>query len=419
MNKRIIFITGSTETLGYFSKQMASYMCELGIEVFLWDMERPSDSRDAFEALENKANSILFSFNFIGLCGESQFSYGLHNIWDEYDISKVCVIVDSPVYYYRQLTADIPNLHMVCIDRNHLEYLKKWFPKYSDSIFAPSCGNLPIDDLWYKPGILSSKDNEKVSNIITIKDYENKPLNKRHIDIAFIGNYVTVDSIMPSAQKAAPEYKDFLMSTAQGLINNPEKVLEVELFERLKEEFPDEEDDAYPEAMFHMIFIDLYVRTHFRSNMIKTLVENGYKIHLVGKDWDKLNTTKPENLIYTSKMMTSADCVRVINDSKFSLNIMPWFKDGAHDRIFSSMLARSVCITDSSKYLDECITPWVHYVPFILGNDDDLITNVDRIMADDELAESISENGRELAKNKFTWKNFTDIMLSFINDCVL
>ena len=30
---------------------------------------------------------------------------------------------------------------------------------------------------------------------------------------------------------------------------------------------------------------------------------------------------------------------------------MPWFKDGAHDRIFTAMLQRTVCVTDDSRYL--------------------------------------------------------------------
>ena len=30
---------------------------------------------------------------------------------------------------------------------------------------------------------------------------------------------------------------------------------------------------------------------------------------------------------------------------------MPWFKDGAHDRVFNSILNGTVSVTDTSKYL--------------------------------------------------------------------
>lgn len=409
MNKRYVLITGSTETLGYFSKQIAAFLCERGEEVFVWDMKRPLESVEAFEKLPEKEKSILITFNFVGLCGEGQFACGLHNVWDEYDVNKICIMVDSPIYYFDQLSSHMPRLSLVCIDRNHLEYVKRWYPEYAVS-FIPLHGNLPIDDLWFRPGLLNKKDIGNHSHNIIIKDYEPKRICDRHIDISFIGNFVTVDSIMPAVSKVAPEYADFLYETADELIKNPDKVLEEELFDRLKSQFPDEEEENYPEAMFHMVFIDLFVRTYYRCNMVKVLSESGYKIHLVGKDWDKMETSKPENLIYTSQMMTSADCVTVLNDSKLSLNIMPWFKDGSHDRIFSSMLASCVCVTDSSKYLDEVITPWKDYVPFSLGHDEELVCNVEKVLNDENLAEIISFEGRQLAKSRFTWKEFSDIL---------
>lgn len=32
---------------------------------------------------------------------------------------------------------------------------------------------------------------------------------------------------------------------------------------------------------------------------------------------------------------------------------MPWFKQGAHDRVFNSMLNGAVCVTDTSGYLKD------------------------------------------------------------------
>lgn len=43
----------------------------------------------------------------------------------------------------------------------------------------------------------------------------------------------------------------------------------------------------------------------------------------------------------------------MLADAKVSLNVMPWFKDGAHDRVFNSILNGAVCVTDPSRYLEE------------------------------------------------------------------
>ena len=133
--KRIIFIKGAIETLGYFSLQLAEYFSEAGREVFVWDMQRPSASIDAFEALEDPSGSVLVTFNFIGLGQEGQFSRGNSNIWDEYGIQKVCILVDSPVYYYRQLSSELKNIKLVCIDRYHKQFIEKMYPEYGEVAF--------------------------------------------------------------------------------------------------------------------------------------------------------------------------------------------------------------------------------------------------------------------------------------------
>ena len=53
--------------------------------------------------------------------------------------------------------------------------------------------------------------------------------------------------------------------------------------------------------------------------------------------------------------MNSAACVQAMRDARIALNVMPWFKDGAHDRVFTAMLQGTVALTDDSRYLrEEC-----------------------------------------------------------------
>ena len=52
----------------------------------------------------------------------------------------------------------------------------------------------------------------------------------------------------------------------------------------------------------------------------------------------------------------SKSCLEKLANAKFSLNIMPCFHAGAHDRIFNSMLCGAVCVTDTNPYLDEMLT---------------------------------------------------------------
>ncbi len=401
--KKIILITGNTETLGYFSKELAIYLCEAGAEVFIWDMLRPSESISAFEALQNKDEWVLVTFNFIGLNGEGQFGDGLSTIWETHGIRIISIMVDSPIYYYRQLIRHTEGLSVACIDRNHAKYVRRWHPYIENVYFWPLCGNQPIDDLWLSPGICSEPP--------YLDQYMRLPVSERPIDIIFIANYVTRESIYESIAGAEHEYRDFLHDICDQMIRKPALPLEDTLYERLLAEFPGEKEDAYPEAMFHMVYVDLYVRSYFRSRTVACLADAGYTVHCVGQDWDKLELEHPGNLVHSRVMMTSADCLRAIERAKISLNVMPHFKAGAHDRVFTSMLAGCVSLTDSSEYLDEVITPWENYAPFTLEDPESVCEAAGRLLRDTETAQTIADNGCKLASEKYTWKKTAESIL--------
>jgi len=409
-DRGVILICGGTETLGYFSKQIAIALVDIGVPVFMWDMEHPTASIDAFAKLENKSDYTLVTFNFLGMNGESQFIEGISNIWDKYGIKKTVILVDSPIYYYTQLSMEDEGLKIICIDKNHSDFIAKWYPKFEKPAFIPLMGNLPVIDMWTGPGMLG-EDKYFSNPAPLLGELKNAPLNKRPFDCVFIGNYVTVDSLMPSIENADEQYKDFLFSIAERLIKNPKLPVEDEIYNSLKEEFPDEEEPAYVDAMYHMIFVDLYVRTILRGNMVRTLVDAGYRIHLVGQDWDKLECRCPENIIRTQKMMDSASCLRALESSKISLNIMPGFKKGSHDRIFSSMLAGCAVLTDSSQMLDDIMSPWREYAPFVPGDDISLLGSMAKLSEDINLAQGIANKGRRLAQTSYTWKHFADELM--------
>ncbi len=402
--KRVILIKGAIETLEYFSLQLAEYFLAAGREVFLWDMLRPSASIDAFEALENPSESVLVTFNFIGLGREGQFARGLSNIWDDNDISKICIMVDSPVYYYRQLSSEMKNLKLVCIDRYHQEFVEKMYPEYGKVDFMPLGGNRMLSSIFAEPGILKPG-----SLFYCGKEQIEKPEEwvKRPIDVLFIGNYVPIESLEPALSGVGKEYRDFLMDIADGLISNPAKPLERTLMERLYREFPDCTNDEYLQACYKMVFIDLYVRSVYRSGIVTGLADRGVKVYCTGKDWDAAACKHPENIISTGESVVSKDCLEALRAAKISINMMPWFKAGAHDRVFSSMLAGCCVVSDSSEYLDEVIRDGSEYVKYELSSPEqsanEAAEKVEKLLAEDGPAHDIARHSLDIAVSDHTW----------------
>lgn len=416
--KRIILIVGSTETLEYFSLQLAKSYLDAGREVFLWDMGHPSASIEAFEKLGDPGNSVLITFNFIGLCAEGQFGVGLSSIWDEFDIRKICILVDSPVYYYRQLSSGIENMKLVCIDRYHTEFLQENYPEYGEVTFMPLAGNVPVCDLWRKPGIITP-DNIGFFNMGSgtsqgMETFES--WKERRLDTLFIGNYVPLEDLQPSLARLGPEYKEFIIDIANDLLEHPAVPLEKMLMKRLTEEFPDSTHDEYMMACYQMVYIDLYVRNVYRGKIVTALADSGIKVFCTGKDWDKAPCKHPENLIHTGESVISLQCLQALSQAKVSINMMPWFKAGAHDRVFSSMLQGCALLSDSSEYLDTVITPGVDYEAFPLLSADETAARAaslaQALLTDQERAYEIACAGHRTAESGHLWSHRARVLES-------
>ena len=91
-------------------------------------------------------------------------------------------------------------------------------------------------------------------------------------------------------------------------------------------------------------------------------------------------------------------------NSKITLNTQPWFKYGAHERIYNAMLNGSVCVTDTSEYLKKHFENGKNIIFYELNQLDDLVKNVHLLLENPGFAKSIIENQKRIAVNS-TWNN--------------
>lgn len=386
-NARIIFIKGAVETLEFFSLQLAKALRTQGVETWFWDMRAPLSSREDFLEWKDYERTILVTFNFIGLSGESQFQSGQTSLWEEHGVSVFCIMVDHPMYYYKPLQAGVKNLTLICIDRDHQSFVIRYYPEYGKVYFLPLAGTrLPEEPL---------------------------PLGERNIDVIFTGNYVPPEHLTPHIQHMDEESRRFYFDIIEDLIQHPSRPMEQELIARLTEEFPRITREETLSCLHSMIFIDLYVRSWFRREIICALAEEGIPVTVIGKDWEKAGCRCPEHLILAGQKDSLA-CLKAMGQSKISVNVMPWFKNGAHDRIFNGMLQGCAVVTDSSAYLDEIFCSGTDFVAYRLEHYREISGKVRRLLECPGEAEAIARAGYEKAGKGHSWADraltFLDIM---------
>ncbi|MCM1264525.1 MAG: glycosyltransferase, partial [Butyrivibrio sp.] len=100
--------------------------------------------------------------------------------------------------------------------------------------------------------------------------------------------------------------------------------------------------------------------------------------------------------------------------SKISLNVMPWFRDGAHDRIFNSMLNGALCLTDSSVYLDEILHDKTDCRIYSASNMEELPDIVYGLLANPVRLQEMIDNGYALAKESHTWEHRAAVLHEII-----
>ena len=385
--KKIMFFVGDIETQGYFSLQIAEEMKRLGHEIFIFDLSKPwASTQKFFGSFFEKGNTVLINFNFHGMSGEDYFlDENGRSMWDALQIPSYNIVVDHPMYYHHFLEKVPSNYHHISIDRNHEKYMRRFFPEIENGPFLPLAGT----QLY--------------------KDRSNVPISHRRYDVVMVGNYCIPQTFEKYITRIDEEYTAFYYGMIDELFAKPWRTVEEVAQEHLLREIGEVPEEELKKAMASLTFIDLYVRYTFRGRAVQELADAGIKVHVFGDGWDRLECKHPENLILMNNL-DSEGCLKKLRQTKLSLNVMPWFKDGAHDRIFNTMLNGAVCLTDSSTYLDEILEDQKNSTIYSLSEMEKLPEIAGALLEDIDKMQSIADSGYQLAQEGHTWAHRAGVL---------
>lgn len=379
MIKRIVLFTKNIETLSFFSEQMGKAFEYLGYDVFYFDQCKEYDSFSKLLSFCVPRVTAAVSFNFDGCSGEDYMidAKGI-NFFEAREIPFINIVVDHPFYYHHFLPYLPKDYTQISIDREHEAYLHRFFPEIKCGPFLPLAGT----SLW----------EEK-----TLPGWEERP-----VDVVFTGNYTPPENFESTITRIDDEYTEFYYGIIRDFIEHPHLGMDTGIIRHLKESVEGVDETGIKECMPNMVFIDLYVRNYFRGEVVRCLVDAGIKVKCVGAGWERLECRHSKNIIY-GKWQDSLTCLKEISRAKISLNVMPWFKEGAHDRVFNSMLNGAVCFTDWSRYLKEELRDNEDVLFYELNELEKLPGQVKSLLYNREKWECIQKQGYETARKRHTW----------------
>lgn len=367
---------------------IAEELCKRNIEYSFIDVTQPAQAIvcDMYNTLDESFDAVL-AFNDPN-CHSVTMPDG-ESIYDKYNIQFFNWIVDHPISQLHYLDTNFRNYNVICLDRKHVEFIKRCYTNIKSVSFLPLGG-------------ISSLTEELI------------PLRYRKYGIVFSGGFdnYTLQEAFDSFESMENPNKDIIMNLIDYLMNNRSTEVTEALDIVLKECFGIDklDDNNYRIALQLANLANNFMRSYNREAVLRCLVDSDLELHLFGNGWE--NRIGRGKHTFFLKSVSFDETESIFGSGKIVLNVMPSFKDGTHDRIASGMLHNALVMTDHSKYLDELPNGLMSF--YDLDNIGELPERINDLLTDIDTAQSIADCGYEYAKNHFTWEKTVDALLEII-----
>lgn len=369
--KRVVLFKSTNFILQYIMEQYQQAFSEMGYEIFVFPETNTNE-----EFVKNTEN--LFAFHENGIDAAITFNNRGFNmdtavnksLWDIWNVPCYNLLFDHPMYYSSALDESPAQGIVVCEDRNHVEYIKRFYPTVRKSFFLPTGGQ--------------ELHPEQPKNLIA----------DRSIDVLFIGSYKYDENYVYDAVDEA---------VMDDLIVNPHKTLEQAMDDYLKNVKPDLSDAELKLMIQKHTRLDLNLTSMYRLEIIRVLADAGITVSVYGQGWDKTDLFGHPHFDCHPGFISFDAGLALMEQSKIVLNQLTWFKDGCCERIFNAMLQKCVCVTDDSIYLREQFADGEDIVFYSLPALEKLPDIVAGLLSDPTRMQRIADCGYASASAHHTW----------------
>ena len=289
---------------------------------------------------------------------------------------------------YDWLAEQHRNLIVSCIDRNHCNFLQKYYKNIDAVQFVPHGGNL----------------SEKPP----------KPFADREIDVAFFGTCSASNEYKSIVDQMSEDIMKIMDATIARVMQGECIPAEEILIQELRSGGIELSEAQLLELFVVLAFADTYIRAKQREKLILHLAKSGLEVHVYGNGWEKDELAQYEN-IKRHGAVSYTEALDIMTNTKIVINKMPLFLDGSHERVFTAMLNGAVCCTDESGYWKQEFIDGESICFYDFQDLDNLENIIKELLLNLDKAGKIAQNGYDIAIHKHQWKNRAEQILEICN----
>lgn len=375
----------------HFTDEISKELRRAGHGTFICDLLRGTCSEADLEAYEKSGVDAVVTFN-----GEALERKGLWQHWNRLGALVVNILMDAPFHIDLCGYMDSPDIKrylLLCPDENHVEFVKRYYPRVKYVEFMPHGGTR----MGRKP----------------------IPWEEKSIDLLFCGTYIKPGRFLDVMEQNMDRDEFWLyVNMGERMLQDSSLPVEQVVAEARgfgnAPLFPGRIDDELP----GMNLLEGWVRMAARERVVTALVKGGVDLYVLGAGWQDCPCAGEEKFHRLSEeLVPFGDTLAWMENARINLNVMPWFKAGSHDRVFNSMLRQSVALTDSSSYFRQHFRDGESIVYYSLEDIGNLPETVRSLLAHPDQGEAIARAGYEKAA-AFTWQSYVKELVEKVEKCL-
>ena len=313
---------------------------------------------------------------------------GVTNLHDLIIGPKYNMILDHPAWLKDEIQRAPQNYYLLLHDRNYIYFSMQHYPKLAGCIHFPPAGFYP--------------DNNAI------------PMASRKYDITFIGTYRDYRERLSLIRKYNRRHRLLAAKYLQIMKKHPDYPAEEAFQKALQHYHLGYNDKQFLQLFYDMRQVNFCIMLYYREKVIQTLLDAGIKIDVFSTTWEKSPFANHPCLTCHPEI-DPIQSLTVMQNSRISLNIMSWHKDGLTERIFNSMLCQSVVLSDETTGLAEYFVNQEDLVLFSLTELSSLPTKVKTLLADNALLQQIATNGYQKAQRNHSWLSRAQQLLQILD----
>jgi Glycosyltransferase len=390
---RIVLFYSEVESFNFFSNVLATELRKRNNEVFILNLLNPpaEDPHSYVHFAQFASQKVDAAICFDGFAVKDDLLIG---IWNAYQTVVADIFMDPPLRFHTALEKHSQNYIVFCCDRDHVEYVKKYFGDHVPNVtFMPHVGVMPD------------------RNVPVI------PYAEKKYDVLFSGTYYSPESRLAQIEEMAEKDTtvfDFYQALFHCLVENSRFTIEQAALHTIEKMGFDVDAGTLKRLLRCAEPIDWAIRMYQRDRVVQALAKSGVELHLLGRGWENHSSAKYPNVHRIDDRIPYADTLPYMANARLNLNVFPGFKSGTHDRIFNTLLQHSLPITDSSKWVEENFRDGEDIALYDLDHLEFLPDIVNTLLQDSLRTETMIQKGYEKVAANFTWSNCTDWILNAI-----